>query len=249
MLLKRVFALLVTLTITFSAPSSSGDPEKDESATNELNNLLGAFHPTYVESIGHTVYRYVPPNTRPESLTQSPEIQLKNIFNRLKTFLAPPCFDYETFEKDADQIEMDLKNVTNRVNELSSPQSFNQQLKHVRKVFSAMVDSIEPLRHYVFMGRSDLHLVNRLIEFNVKLYEMYDSHGEPESAIEGYEDKIVRYTVMLQFWRDQFNELGGVPIGVRRMFERQSVAAGDTINALRSEVNKGKQRENVIRGV
>ncbi|KAM9899074.1 hypothetical protein OXX79_005932 [Metschnikowia pulcherrima] len=242
MLLKRLFASLVTLTITFSAPLSSGDPEKekDESATSELNNLQGAFHPTYVESIGNTVYRYIPANTRPESLTQSPKTQLKNIFDRLKTFLVLPCFDYETFEKDADQIEMDLKNVTNRVNELNTSQIFNQQLTHIRKVFSAMVDAIEPLRHYVFMGRSDLHLVNRMIEFNVKLYEMYDSHGEPESAIDGYENKIVRYTVMLQFWRDQFNELGGVPIGVRRMFERQSVAAGDTINALRSEVNKGK---------
>ncbi|KAM9903762.1 hypothetical protein OXX79_003138 [Metschnikowia pulcherrima] len=242
MLLKRLFALLVTLTITFSAPLSSGQPEKEktESATSELDRTQGAFLPTYVESIGHTVYRYVLPNTRPESLTQSPEIQLKNIFDRMKTFLESNCFDYETFEKDADQIEMDLKNVTIRANELSSPQKFNQQLKHVRKVFSAMVDAIEPLRHYVFMGRSDLHLVNRLIEFTVKLYEMYDSSGDPESAIEGYEDKIVRYTVMLQFWRDQFNELGGVPIGVRSMFEKQSVAAGDTINALRSQVNKGK---------
>ncbi|KAM9936783.1 hypothetical protein OXX80_003669 [Metschnikowia pulcherrima] len=242
MLFKRVFALLVTLAITFSAPVSSGDPEKEkiDSATSELEKTQGAFHPTYVESIGHTVYRYIPANTRPESLTQSPEIQLKNIYNRLKTFLVLPCFDYETFEKDADQIEMDLKNVTNRVNELSTPQKFNQQLTHVRKVFLAMVDAIEPLRHYVFMGRSDLHLVNRLIEFNVKLYEMYDSSGDPESAIEGYEDKIVRYTVMLQFWRDQFDELGGVPIGVRRMFEKQSDAAGDTINALKSEVNKGK---------
>ncbi|KAF8001941.1 hypothetical protein HF325_002906 [Metschnikowia pulcherrima] len=242
MLLKRVFALLVTLAITFSAPVSSGDPEKEniESATSELDKAQGAFHPTYVELIGHTVYRYVPANTRPESLTQSPETQLNNIFNRLKTFLVPPCFDFETFEKDADQIEMDLKNVTDRVNELSSPQKFNPQLTHVRKVFLAMVDAIEPLRHYVFMGRSDLHLVNRMIEFNVKLHAMYDSSGEPESAIEGYEDKIVRYTVMLQFWRDQFNELGGVPIGVRLMFERQSVAAGDTINALRSKVNKGK---------
>ncbi|KAM9886602.1 hypothetical protein OXX79_014090, partial [Metschnikowia pulcherrima] len=96
-----------------------------------------------------------------------------NIFDRLKTFLVLPCFDYETFEKDADQIEMDLKNVTNRVNELNTSQIFNQQLTHIRKVFSAMVDAIEPLRHYVFMGRSDLHLVNRMIEFNVKLYEMY----------------------------------------------------------------------------
>ncbi|GEQ68574.1 hypothetical protein JCM33374_g2242 [Metschnikowia sp. JCM 33374] len=260
--MRPTFTLLITavafITATTAVALSCEDHtirgsrlvQRDVPEEPSTNTTDGNFVATYVESLGKTVYKYVPgaeppaeePEAAqapeaPENMIRNPSDHLEAFVAGLKSFFSGLCFDYEKFETVAGRLETELAGIGSTVKKFAMRNSeVTAKLSFARHMFQVMVDSIELLRHYTFMGRGDLHLVNRLLDFNLRLLLMYDSRGVPDYRMEGFSDAVFRYDVMLDFWGAEFDVLNNVTIGVRQMFTEEYTRAEEMLEELRYHI-------------
>lgn len=99
-----------------------------------------------------------------------------------------------------------------------------------------MVNSIKKLEIYTEAGTLEQHLVNCLIQLNVRILALYDYQGYPDIENPQFEEKVQYHKQSLKFWAGVFLRLRIVDPDIQREFVEQYNRASYTLKALANAV-------------
>ncbi|GEQ71346.1 hypothetical protein JCM33374_g5029 [Metschnikowia sp. JCM 33374] len=168
---------------------------------------------------------------------------LDSFFDQLKAFVHETKFEVQEFEQRAEALEHKLEHIDQLVAKtIRNKKGLSKQLQFATHMFQAMVESIEPLKHYKVVGSPDQRILFYLYQLNVRIFALHDSHGNPDPTTDKYELKVASFTTSLRYYTERFYGLSNLSYGVRRMFRIQRTQAEKTLEFLRGIVPKPEPR-------
>ncbi|GEQ70667.1 hypothetical protein JCM33374_g4346 [Metschnikowia sp. JCM 33374] len=164
--------------------------------------------------------------------------QLEEFVKVLKTFIGELDFDVSSFQWQTEKLGKRLALIESSVQSLqSSDESILEQLGFARHAFKIMVNATELMGFYRSVSGPFHRLINGLISLNVRLLELYDLNGHPDSSMTGYKGKVHSFKSRLEHWGSIFQFFVNVPPDLRLIFETQFIEASDSLRELSMQVS------------
>ncbi|GEQ68567.1 hypothetical protein JCM33374_g2235 [Metschnikowia sp. JCM 33374] len=178
--------------------------------------------------------------------TQEAEYSVALLFSHLRSFIMQDKFDDLKFAISVEisrKLFLDTQKAIATLNPEHEKTILADKFAFCRHIFRVMEQACTTLRPYRFSQRTDLKLLDSVVDLNVRLLAMYNEYGlldhnDPDSI-----RKLVHYWQNLDFWAADFQDLVNVPDGIRYLFKDQKAQAQDTMDDLWSQVkDQGKWR-------
>ncbi|GEQ69245.1 hypothetical protein JCM33374_g2916 [Metschnikowia sp. JCM 33374] len=115
---------------------------------------------------------------------------------------------------------------------------YSARLNFTRYLFQTLVDSGDRLKRY---GRSNIpghDLVRDMIDLNVRVMYLYDSHGEIDYSIKNFSEKVDNFYHMFNLLGVRFKRLRNVPLGMRLVFENHSSQVNRTLEYFDEQIRE-----------
>ncbi|GEQ68611.1 hypothetical protein JCM33374_g2279 [Metschnikowia sp. JCM 33374] len=158
---------------------------------------------------------------------------LDRFFKHLKSFVHETVFDVYRFETMGDELSQEMRLISDSVERVAScNKEISDQLVFSTYVFQVMVESIELLKYYESIETAGRHFLCAIIDLNVRLLALHDSHGWPDFKIEGLAVRVYSNTQYLHLLKEGFEASGPETFGKRMMFNSQFRQAESTLNFL-----------------
>ncbi|KAM9927210.1 hypothetical protein OXX59_002696 [Metschnikowia pulcherrima] len=149
----------------------------------------------------------------------------------LKYFVRDVSFDYENFEAISKDLRLRLSNVEAEVASLSFTYSITNQLVYAKQVYDVMSRSATVASFYSHATHEQI-LLRKLIQLNVGLIYLQDSHGDPDIYMEGYAETVQRLKWVVDHFDRLYEEVTNVSFGVREILQTQLEAARNNLFVL-----------------
>ncbi|KAM9900405.1 hypothetical protein OXX69_009096 [Metschnikowia pulcherrima] len=149
----------------------------------------------------------------------------------LKYFVRDVSFDYENFEAISKDLRLRLSNVEAEVASLTFTYSITNQLVYAKQVYDVMSRSATVASFYSHATHEQI-LLRKLIQLNVGLIYLQDSHGDPDIYMEGYAETVQRLKWVVDHFDRLYEEVTNVSFGVREILQTQLEAARNNLFVL-----------------
>ncbi|KAM9919185.1 hypothetical protein OXX59_008128 [Metschnikowia pulcherrima] len=171
---------------------------------------------------------------------------LEKLINRfvgqLKSYIHTTFFDSHLFGSQIDILSSDLSEIARQVKELyPKEQELSAQLQFAEHMFQTMEYSADQMELFNQMGRPDQALINKMFEFNVLVFKLYNTHGVLDYSVHEPAVKVLQLWRQVRSLEAKFGLLNKVPLLSRRCFERQLAQAKDAIIRLWAQVSKNEE--------
>ncbi|KAM9909945.1 hypothetical protein OXX69_004956 [Metschnikowia pulcherrima] len=173
----------------------------------------------------------------PSCYTEYPEAQFRALFDYLKRFLEGDQFELRAFEIDMDrlgQIIIDMVDLNKALTKTNVRLSY--QTNFVISMFQAMNQAIYQLilRNQFFS--EERVLLGKLIDYDVRLFALFDSYGVIDKSASGYGSIVVeRWRTMTQLVKE-FEDLVDVGDSARDIFKYYLIRAESKLEELWRQV-------------
>ncbi|GEQ71469.1 hypothetical protein JCM33374_g5153 [Metschnikowia sp. JCM 33374] len=120
---------------------------------------------------------------------------LDDFVKRLKTYMYETTFHVRAFESKGAELGRRLEDISIIVTRFG-PQTYAiiSRLNFAKEMFEKMSTSIDPLKFYESITLPGHELVWGIIDLNIRLLELRNSQGSPDSSIKDYQKKITSFT-------------------------------------------------------
>ncbi|GEQ68053.1 hypothetical protein JCM33374_g1719 [Metschnikowia sp. JCM 33374] len=146
---------------------------------------------------------------------------LNNFVNRLQSFVHP-CFDHTVFYPQIKHLEITLAAIEVSVLKWKPcPETILKQVAFAKLFFSKLIETTSLLKKFPLSHDMAESLVHKVIQLNVRTFQFYNTHGEPNPEKRHYTHILFNFMYLLRSCRVKFNGLSNVPLATRRVFEDQ----------------------------
>ncbi|KAM9935789.1 hypothetical protein OXX80_004645 [Metschnikowia pulcherrima] len=105
----------------------------------------------------------------------------------------------------------------------------NQRLRFRFDFASTLLSALRRATHdmgvYSYLGETDQHLLNRMIELNVRLFAFHDSIGGLDHSVPMYASRINTCWNQLALWSEAFYKIPDTSSEIREVFEFHRIRA------------------------
>ncbi|GEQ67542.1 hypothetical protein JCM33374_g1207 [Metschnikowia sp. JCM 33374] len=172
-----------------------------------------------------------------ENKDDLPENQMKRFIETLRVYVNVTSFDHILFKTHIGKLRKELREIGKSVHKITSVDQPSDQFKVVKNMFEVMVNSVENLEYFGSKDFTGCDLIYKVIELNVRITVLFNTHGALDFDFDGYLDQILLLHRNLFMWKAHFKKLTGVPLNKRFMFNRQANHADKTLEALVSYIS------------
>ncbi|GEQ70831.1 hypothetical protein JCM33374_g4511 [Metschnikowia sp. JCM 33374] len=173
----------------------------------------------------------------PQNRAKHTQEQLNCYMRNLKSFISENHLDTFRFEVMAQRLDDDLSCIFGQA-ELSifGNGELSRQFSVSSRMFAAMVFATHILGYYDDVHKPHHFLLNRVVDLNVRLWLLVDSHGALNTHLFGYVQKLRTFGKNVEYWKQSFVDLTDVPNEVHQLFDEQVFQAEETIRDLWHQV-------------
>ncbi|GEQ72582.1 hypothetical protein JCM33374_g6269 [Metschnikowia sp. JCM 33374] len=166
--------------------------------------------------------------------------KLEWFFRQLRSFIAPSHFDTFRFQVVSKRLAEDLTAIVRQGISviIESPQLLVQATV-ASQMFEHMAIATNELNCFESIATAETFLLNRILDINVRLWGLRNSHGHLDTNVRGYVDILRVYNEKVEFWKISFRHLQGVSEGNRILFEAQAVNADMSLRELWGQIPRG----------
>ncbi|GEQ70544.1 hypothetical protein JCM33374_g4222 [Metschnikowia sp. JCM 33374] len=165
--------------------------------------------------------------------------QLQHFILQLKSFIMESYFDTFRFGIMKNQLAKTISEISFLGGNLvHGTGDVAQQYSFALVLFDTMCEAYYALKFYDHVEQPSQYLLNRIIDINVRILRLFNSHGRLDTDVEAYEEKVSEYHNSIWFWRRAFLRLEGVSQEDRAYFINQASRAVATLNILWLQVEK-----------
>ncbi|KAM9911742.1 hypothetical protein OXX69_003226 [Metschnikowia pulcherrima] len=167
---------------------------------------------------------------------------INSFIGQLKSYIHTTFFDSHLFESQIDNLSSDLSVISREVKELHPRvETLSAQLQFAEHMIQIMEYSADQMMFFNQMGRPDQALLNKMFEFNVLVFKLYNTHGFLDYSVHEPAVQVLRLWRQFRTLESSFGLLKTVPTLLRRCFERQLAQAKDAIIRLWAQVSKNEE--------
>ncbi|GEQ71592.1 hypothetical protein JCM33374_g5277 [Metschnikowia sp. JCM 33374] len=173
----------------------------------------------------------------PRNKTQQADMLLEDLLSCLKSFVLVPEFDTAGFEWHADLLQSQISNIDRLVEKLPSINSISLKLDFAKYMFRMMVHSAKQLKMSATNSSAN-HIFRYIILLKLELLAFFDSYGDPDPQIRGYDKMISGNLKNLQQMKNIFVTLHNLPLRFRFQFDIESNHAQKLLEEMAKFVGK-----------
>lgn len=218
-----LFVLMVSRCMASSAPSKYAS---------KFN-----IHETFIsDAVGSKSSRLTRRIYMPEEEELTPQAawvrdKMECFIEELKYFVRDTSFDYESFEAKSIDLKLHLSKVEVEVADLPFTYSISKQLVYAKDVYDVMLLSAQIASFYCHKTHEQT-LLRKLVQLNMGLICFQDSHGDPNTEMEGYAETVHRLTRVVKYMGELYEQVTNVSIEVRKNLQVQLEKAKNNLHVL-----------------
>ncbi|KAM9925096.1 hypothetical protein OXX59_004094 [Metschnikowia pulcherrima] len=173
----------------------------------------------------------------PSCYTEYPEAQFRALFNYLKRFLEGDQFELRAFEIDMDRLG---QIIIDMVDSNKAHAKTNAHLSYQADFVISMFQAMNQARYQLILRNQffseERVLLGKLIDYDVRLFALFDSYGAIDKSVSGYGSIVVeRWRTMTQLVKD-FEDLVDVSDSAREIFKYYLIRAESKLEELWRQV-------------
>ncbi|GEQ68909.1 hypothetical protein JCM33374_g2579, partial [Metschnikowia sp. JCM 33374] len=150
-------------------------------------------------------------------------------------------FDGVRFKASVHNLHRNLSNILRSTRpQIYTNKPLFYQYNQVICMFEAMVEASDALEYYSSMDNTEGYLIRRMIELNIGISALFNSHGVLDLKASENIDQIFVYWNLYSAWRHSFQSLSGVSEDNRLFFQYKASEAEATIRILWAQVETGE---------
>ncbi|KAM9898107.1 hypothetical protein OXX79_006481 [Metschnikowia pulcherrima] len=157
--------------------------------------------------------------------------KMECFIEELKYFVRDTSFDYESFEAKSIDLKLYLSKVEAEVADLPFTYSISKQLVYAKDVYDVMLSSAQIASFYCHKTHEQT-LLRKLVQLNMGLIYLQDSHGDPNTEMEGYAETVHRLTRVVKYMEELYEQVTNVSIEVRKNLQVQLEKAKNNLHVL-----------------
>lgn len=159
-----------------------------------------------------------------------------SFYRYLNSFVSLAGFDRPRYMLLATSLSQEFAVIENHVNHLKvGKKRWRRRLKFIKRMLTNMAKVSDTLETYNILNTAE-HLVACVLQLNLMLYSLYDSHGQPNLRMDNYDQMVSKYAQLLHKWNFVFYHLKDVPGDLRVMYDAQVAFTRDTIYFLAGHI-------------
>ncbi|GEQ68556.1 hypothetical protein JCM33374_g2224 [Metschnikowia sp. JCM 33374] len=152
---------------------------------------------------------------------------------QLKSFIFQTHFDSSGFALVVKRMTRNLVDIEESVRLFDAQnEAVLEHLQFAQKMFDVMKFSMKALKTYTRLGNPDQHLLNRMVQLNVRLWSLYNSQGKLDRMVHEYGSTVIESWKTMSILDDDFKGLPAVPDHIRLLFDEQRAQAEETVHDL-----------------
>ncbi|GEQ72308.1 hypothetical protein JCM33374_g5995 [Metschnikowia sp. JCM 33374] len=168
---------------------------------------------------------------------------LEWFFKDLRAFITNDSFNFRKFELDITELRETLTDLE-FFSETSLIDEYNvdSSLSFARYMYQTMVDATEKMKKYNKSNYPGAHLVEQMIELNVRVLALYSSSGVPDPSINGYEKQVSNFYCTLLSLENDYKREDKMLSGMRKLYTASTDQVMLSIESLREKVDSNPRR-------
>ncbi|KAM9906668.1 hypothetical protein OXX79_001419 [Metschnikowia pulcherrima] len=169
--------------------------------------------------------------------SEYPEAQFQALFDYLKRFVMGDQFELRAFENDMDRLG---QIIIDMVDSNKAHAKTNEHLSYQTNFVISMFQAMNQARYQLILRNQffseEQVLLGKLIDYDVRLFALFDSYGVIDKSVSGYGSIVVeRWRTMTQLVKE-FEDLVDVSDPAREMFEGYRIRAESKLDELWRQV-------------
>ncbi|KAM9940220.1 hypothetical protein OXX80_000330 [Metschnikowia pulcherrima] len=175
------------------------------------------------------------PTQKSGTLTQDLEDEVEWFVVQLKLYVHEEGIDAADFESRIGEFDAQFAEIAGNA-DISKPRRLGQ-LRFARHLFQTMKNAIRYLKFFDAENTAQ-RIVRSLVQLNVWLLALHDSHGNPDPQKDDYVTQIAICSRAAFSWADLFYQVPRVPYSVSLMFEEQYHRAKYTLRVMEGHLEE-----------
>lgn len=153
--------------------------------------------------------------------------------NQMKTFVNEIPFGAHRFNVRAPSFFTTLQQVNALIVESTEMcLGLKKRYAFTEKMLVAMLDSARKITDYQEEDSYSLRLLCKMLDLNVRVFALYNLHGDPDSKAQGFGDQVLSLRQNLYYYGASFYNLQNIPLDTKIIFEHQFEQAENNIGFL-----------------
>ncbi|KAM9925649.1 hypothetical protein OXX59_003735 [Metschnikowia pulcherrima] len=159
--------------------------------------------------------------------------RIQQFSRTLKSYIHENLFDVRGFEKQGYMSAHEISEIM-ALHTMIKPgnSELNDQISMARFMFQIMSESIEPLKYHECVSTAGHSLLWSAIDLDVRLLRLFNTHGEPDIAADGFAIKVFLHQKELNRLRNSFKSVSLAPYGTSVMFHKRISHIADMLEFL-----------------